>query len=147
VALELIRQEKNIISATTSSEHFMDADQANRDFQKNSVNSRSKFEVEAVNKFGKYEDRSLAEYKPSKGSNAKPTVAIVTINYAIEGDSTKLPYIRFKKDVMEALNTIAKDSQIEECLLSAEILWAPDNAMEVLEMKDLYSDYPNLIPL
>jgi uncharacterized membrane protein len=145
VALELLRQQDNIISATTSSKHYGTADQANRDFQQSSVKSRSKFDIEAVNKFGKYEDRSEPSNK--KPSKSEPTVAIVTINYSIEGDSTKLPYIRYRKDVAEALNLIAKDSQVEDCLLSAEILWAPDNVAEVLKKDDLYVDYPNLIPL
>lgn len=77
----------------------------------------------------------------------KFTAAIVCINLAIEGDSTSLRSVRSRQDLLDALSKIASDSQVGECLLSAEILWAPEEPWEVLTSSDIYADYPNLIPL
>jgi len=72
---------------------------------------------------------------------------VVSINLAIEGDSTVLPGIRYRQDVLDALSKIATDAQVGDCLLSAELLWAPEERWEVLTPNDVYADYPNLIPL
>jgi uncharacterized membrane protein len=77
----------------------------------------------------------------------KATFAVVSINIAIEGDSTVLPTISSLDDVRLALARIASDAQTEECLLSAEILWAPEAAGDTLTENDIYADYPELIPL
>ena len=58
-----------------------------------------------------------------------------------------MPRIRDRRDLLSALAKLASDAQVEECLLSAEVLWAPDAAGEVLTAEDVYTDYPNLIPL
>jgi uncharacterized membrane protein len=72
---------------------------------------------------------------------------VVSINIAIEGDTTKLSSIRGRKDLVSALSKLASDVQVEDCLLSAEILWAPDAPGEVLTVEDVYADYPDLFPL
>lgn len=98
-----------------------------------------------VNKFG---DKIESE-KPSRsvvGEDGFATNAIVTINLAIEGDSTVLPGIRTRKDFLDSLSKIASDAQVGECLLAGEVLWAP-TGRESLTKDDLYADYPNLIPL
>lgn len=77
----------------------------------------------------------------------KATAAIVCINISIEGDSTSLPAIRFRQDLLEALSKIAADAQIEDCLMSAEILWEPESRQEVLTADQIYASYPNLVPL
>ena len=75
------------------------------------------------------------------------TVGVVSIHVAIEGDSTRLPRIRIRPDLLEALSKLASDAQVGDCLLSAEILWAPEERRELLSMDDVYADYPDLIPL
>jgi uncharacterized membrane protein len=76
-----------------------------------------------------------------------PTVAIVTINYAIEGDQTKMPKIRSRDDVRLALSRLAADAQVGECLLSAEVLWSPEEPFETLSRDEAYADFPNLVPI
>jgi uncharacterized membrane protein len=100
-----------------------------------------------VNKFGS-EDRSesVISQEPSVDSSCA-TSAIVSINIAIEGDSTKLPRIRNREDLVEALSKLASDAQVEECLLSAEILWSPNEPGEVLTTTDVYADYPDLVTI
>lgn len=87
-------------------------------------------------------------------------LALVSLNLSIRGDSTVLPAIRDRKDVLQALEVIAADSQVDDCLRSAEILWAPeppdnndddgDDAQydsNELTMEGLAADYPELVPL
>jgi uncharacterized membrane protein len=71
----------------------------------------------------------------------------VTINLAIEGDKTMLPSIRFRQDLLDSLSKIAADAQVEDCLLSAEILWSPEDRNEVLPPEDVIADYPELVPV
>ena len=78
------------------------------------------------------------------------TMAVVTLGICIEGNSlsTSIPkQIRNRKDLQSALNQIAADVQTEDCLLSAEILWTPEEDNDFLSERDLYADYPSLIPL
>ncbi|GKY99089.1 hypothetical protein MPSEU_000864500 [Mayamaea pseudoterrestris] len=146
VCLELSRQERSMVSATTETKHFGAISSAEREFRHLSVQSRSKFDRESVNKFGNM-DRSDDQSPGSANVGPRATSAIVSINVAIEGDSTKLPRIRDRKDVLSALSKLASDAQVEECLLSAEILWAPDAPGEILTTNDVYADYPSLVPL
>lgn len=99
-----------------------------------------------VNKYGGI-DRSDLQRKRLNPDGPKATSAVVSINIAIEGDSTKLPRIRDRRDVLDALAKLAADAQVEDCLLSAEILWSPDEPGEVLSANDIYADYPDLVPL
>merc|ERR1712078_580962 len=52
VALELLRRRSSIVSASGSSQHYGNREKALRNFQQKSVQERSKFENETVNKFG-----------------------------------------------------------------------------------------------
>lgn len=98
-----------------------------------------------MNKFGS-QDKSIVS--SNKGSSTAPTVAIVTINYAIEGDATKLPStIRTRDDLRRALSRIAADAKVGDCLQSAEILWAPEDPTETLTRETAYADFPNLLPI
>lgn len=107
------------------------------------LNQRSFLRV-LVNKFG---GKDLSEKKAiSDDSDGKATTAVVTLALAIEGDSTKLPVIRSRSDLYEALSKIASDAQVDDCLLSAELLWAPEGR-EYLSRDEVYADYPDLIPL
>lgn len=108
-----------------------------------------------VNKFGG-EDRSVPFLPRTAGDDddaadapakLQATVGVVSIHVAIEGDSTRLPRIRIRPDLLEALSKLASDAQVGDCLLSAEILWAPEERRELLSMDDVYADYPDLIPL
>ena len=105
-----------------------------------------------MNKFGG-EDRSV-HLPPRTGDAAEApaatlqaTAGVVSLHVAIEGDATKLPRIRMRSDLLEALSKLASDAQVGDCLLSAEILWAPEERKELLSMDDVYADYPDLIPL
>lgn len=77
----------------------------------------------------------------------RATAAVVNINLAIEGDSTKFSKIKTRNELRAALSRVASDSQIEDCLLSAEILWTPEDRSETLSNQDVYADYPSLYPL
>ena len=104
----------------------------------------------AVNKFGD-EDQSeksgISDSTASSSLDKSATEAIVTIHLAIEGDSTKLPKVISRTDLLLALQKIAADSVVEDCLLSAEVLWAPEEDYETLTRTDIYADYPDLVPL
>lgn len=88
--------------------------------------------------------------KSTDGYSAKATMAVVSLSICIEGirifNNVKKT-IRNRKDLRRALSRIASDSQAEDCLLSAEILWTPEEPNEVLSEKDVYAEYPDLYPL
>ena len=146
MALELLRQEKSVDSAYAESQHFYSTGLADRAFQAKSIRSRSKFDRELVNKFGGQNRPDEAVVEDSFDSG-KATKAVVTLNLAIEGDSTALPYVSNRQDLLDVLSRIASDAQVEECLLSGEVLWAPEGPGEILTNNDLYESYPDLVPL
>jgi uncharacterized membrane protein len=82
-------------------------------------------------------------------ADGKPraTVAVVSITLCIEGDSTKIPSIRNRRELRDALSRIAADSQVDDCLLSGEVLWTPEDRSESLSPEEIYVDYPTLYPL
>lgn len=92
-------------------------------------------------------DTSQREAVIDKTLNDKATEAVVTISLAIEGDETELPEIRSREDVKYARARIAADAPVEDCLLSAEVLWAPELRSERLTQKDIVVDHPDLYPL
>ena len=79
--------------------------------------------------------------------DTKATEAVVTILASIEGDSTQLPQITGRESVMEALNRLAVDALVEDCLLAGEIMWTPELRSETLSVEDIYVDYPLLRPV
>jgi len=142
VALEILRRRSSIVSAHSSTQHFSNRPKALRAFQNLSVKERSKFETETVSKFGgvDYSSRLLGS---DRNSN-KATMAVITLVLAIDGDSTKLHKINSLSDVEQALQKIASDSMVGDCLQSAEILWTPEDRSESLSVRDVIADYPEL---
>jgi uncharacterized membrane protein len=74
-------------------------------------------------------------------------LAVVSLHVSILGDSTLLPTVRDRADALRALNVIAADAKVGECLMGAEILWAPEDKDEIITMDDLVADYPELVSL
>lgn len=98
-----------------------------------------------VNKYGT-EDLSEV-YNSNKGSNSKATEALVTILIAIEGNTSKLVPIKNRDSVLAALNRLAVDAQVDDCLLSAEVAWSPEDRSETVSQQDVFADYPSLFPI
>jgi uncharacterized membrane protein len=140
-----MREQKSIKSALTSFKHFSSANEAEREYQRISVQERSKFDKETINKYGGIDLGQATQ--PKEAVSDKATAAVVTISLSIEGDRTKLPTIRTRKDVADALSRIAADAPIEDCLLSAEVLWAPEARSDRLTDEDIFADHPSLYPL
>ena len=92
-------------------------------------------------------DAALAKPDNESTSSAAPTNAIVTINFAMEGDSTILPTIQSRDDVHTALSLIASDALVGDCLMTAEVLWCPEDISETLTREAMYADFPNLVPV
>jgi uncharacterized membrane protein len=149
VALELLRRRSSIVSASTSTQHFGSRSKALREFENRSIRERSKFEAETVSKFGGVDYGSASPpnrlaSSSSSSSNDKATMAVVTLVLAIDGDSTRLNKIRSTADVEQALQKIASDAKVDDCLQSAEILWTPEDRSETLGLRDVIADYPEL---
>ncbi len=81
----------------------------------------------------------------STSSTTRATYAVITILLAITGDTTILSPIRSAIDVENALKRIAIDAQVEDSVLSTELLWTPTDEKEVLTKKEILMDYPDLI--
>ena len=48
------------------------------------------------------------------------------------------------QDVWDGLRQIAADVRVDDCLLSAEVLWTPEDQSDVLTRRDVAADYPDL---
>lgn len=144
IALELLRRKSQIVSASTTSQHFRDGTKAQQAFGQRAIQERSKFEKES---FSRYRGTDWGDSPLSRaGDNVsgKATMAVVTLLVEIDGDSTKLPNINSMSNVEEALQKIASDSRVGECLQSAEILWTPEDRSESLTVREVAADYPEL---
>lgn len=142
VALELMRQERSIRSAAGFSEKYKNEGETERSYFRQSIQERSKFDDER-----EYNDGSINAAQRKQAADSSATEAVVTILIAIEGDSTQLPSIKSRDDVMNALNRLAVDAQMDECLLSGEVSWAPELRSESLSLEDIIVDYPTLFPV
>lgn len=145
VALEVLRRRASVVAASTSTRHFGNRDRALREFQSIAVRERGKFEAETVSKFGGVDYASPAPKARAGGANSGgATMAVVTLVLAIDGDATRLNEIRSSADVEQALQKIAADAKVGDCLQSAEILWTPEDRSETLGLRDVIADYPEL---
>ena len=148
VALELLRQDSAIRSAESKSNHYTRESEVERDFLQQSIQDRSKFDRELEYKEdGGGSPRKQQQQDDGGDDFTKATEAVVTILLAIEGDSTQLPKIQKRTDVLVALRKLAVDSQVDDCLLSGEVTWSPELRSETLTLTEIYADYPSLIPL
>ncbi|KAL7576424.1 hypothetical protein ACA910_018228 [Epithemia clementina (nom. ined.)] len=146
VALELLRRKSSIVSAYTESKNFRggSTEQAQREFNSRAVRERGKFEEETVSRYGGVDYSSGSRPSSKSSDSGMATMAVVTLVIAIEGDSTKLPSIRSMADVEEALRRLASDAKVDDCLMSAEILWTPQDRSETLTQREVIADYPDL---
>eukprot|EP00751_Fragilariopsis_kerguelensis_P007454 CAMPEP_0170787978 /NCGR_PEP_ID=MMETSP0733-20121128/18637_1 /TAXON_ID=186038 /ORGANISM="Fragilariopsis kerguelensis, Strain L26-C5" /LENGTH=414 /DNA_ID=CAMNT_0011134353 /DNA_START=245 /DNA_END=1489 /DNA_ORIENTATION=- len=145
VALEILRRRSSIVSATTSNKEFKNSNQTEREFNDRSIKERSKFESENVSQYGGIDYGSSSSTKSSSITAAsKATMMVVTLILNIDGDSTKLNKINSISDVEQALQKIAANSKVDDCLQGAEILWTPEERTETLSVRDIIADYPEL---
>lgn len=145
VALELLRRKSSFVSAYSAYNHFKDRSKAQRDYNSLSVRERSKFEHETLSKYGGVDYNRKGSNGGSGVDNSKATMAVITLLIAIDGDSTKVAKnMNSVSDVEAALRTIASDVKVQDCLLSAEILWTPESRYETLSRRDIIADYPEL---
>lgn len=147
VCLELIRQQIHIFAASTSYKHYTNEADASRGFNTLSIKERSKFDRETVNKFGGIDNASsqpLEEVTSNNDEGAR-TSAIVTILLSIEGNKTK-PRERMNcwQDLWDGIHLISADAKVDDCLLSAEILWTPEDRSDSINRRDIAADYPDL---
>ena len=105
------------------------------------------FEVNKWNAPSKSGEQKVKSNLAESTSGAAPTIAIVTINFAMEGDSTVLPAIKSRDDLHSALSLIASDALVGDCLMTAEVLWSPEDISETLSREEVYADFPNLVPI
>eukprot|EP00980_Cylindrotheca_fusiformis_P012417 scaffold3046_cov105-Cylindrotheca_fusiformis.AAC.16 len=150
-ALELLRRESSIVSVESSIKHYRTVRQAQVSYQQASIAKRSKLDRESASNIDGLKSRRSVESSQSKGDGiSKATMAVVSLSLCIEGDSifnNIKRTIRNRKDLRKALSRISSDVQVEDCLLSAEILWTPEEPNEVLSERDVYAEYPDLYPL
>ena len=148
VALEILRRKASIVLAHAESQKFKSIEPAQRNFTVRVVQERAKFEQEtAISQYGGVNyssESSTTSSSSSSSSSGKATVAVVTLVIAIDGDCTTLPAIRSMANVEQALQRIATDAKISDCLQSAEILWTPQDRSETLTLQDVIADYPKL---
>jgi len=151
VALDLLRRKSSMISASSVCKHFERDILAIEEYNKVSVEERSKFEYETVNRYSgvdykKKEKMSTFRrlFVRSKSVASKATMAVVTILLVIDGNKTEIPSIYGIQDVENALRTIAADVKIDGCLQCADIFWTPADETETLLLEDVMADYPDL---
>ena len=137
-----------------------------RETMSNYDGSKKKLSTTTENENDAGDDRTNDSNKISGQS----TVALVHITIAIEGNSlkdtfggsdsdgydddgggggggTKSRKIKTRQDLINALTQLSSDCQVEDCLLSAEVIWSPQDPDEQLTMDDIYADFSNLYTL
>lgn len=145
-SLELARQEKAILSVESHYSHTKSATQAERLHNRLSAEQRSKFDRESLSNYG----GKVFKIESSGQDNSSlpissATVALINILLAIEGNSLRaFDKIKSRKQLQQALSRISSDSQVDDCLLAAEVIWSPEDPMEQMTMEDVYSDFPTL---
>jgi uncharacterized membrane protein len=74
---------------------------------------------------------------------------VVTLSFCIEGNSLldSSNKIRSRSSLIKALTQIAADALVNDSLLSAELLWTPEDPSDTLSVADVHADYPTLLPL
>ena len=146
VALEVLRRKSSIVSASTRYKHFTSRESAQREFNNVSVRERAKFEQETVSKYGgvDYSVRRSSSSSSGAGGDSGATMAVVTLIFAIDGDSTKVPNINSIQDVEAVLSLLASNAKVDDCLEAAEILWTPEDRSETLTLREVVADYPEL---
>lgn len=146
-SLEMARQEKSIVSVESHFGHTKTPTQAERQYNRQSAQQRSKFDRESLSNYGG--KRLTGDSKINSDSPpSSATVALVTIHLAIEGNSLRaFDNIKSRKDLKDALSRISGDVQVEDCLLAAEVIWSPEDPTEQMTMEDIYSDFPSLYTL
>ena len=157
VAMELLRRKSSIYSAAGTIQQYKNNDrEAQRTYNQWSVQERSKFEQENVNKFNKF-DLSLVKPKDDSNpsvsvSSSKATMAVVTLVLSFDGtmngnNNNKLQQmkrIQSWSDLETVLQAVASMNQDASSLYGAEILWTPEDRSETLTKKDILADYPEL---
>jgi uncharacterized membrane protein len=59
---------------------------------------------------------------------------------------TKVGQVQTIGSVGEALDRIAADADVDDCLQSVEIMWTPEDRSESLSsQRDIAADYPELL--
>ena len=159
VALELLRRKSSIYSAAGTVQQYKNDKEAQRTYNQWSIQERSKFEQENVNKFNKFDlslvpkkDRSTDDLSLSSASSSKATMAVVTLVLSLDGSATmtnikNVKQIQSVSDLEMILQAIASMSSSEDndnALYGAEILWTPEDRSETLTKKDILADYPEL---
>jgi uncharacterized membrane protein len=147
VALEILRQKSSIVAASGKTKDFGGRAEAQREYQSISIRERAKFETETISKYDGVDYSSKRQMKKASGSSvsSKSTMAVITLVLAIDGDSTNVPKINSMSDVRQALQCIATNAKVDDCLQSAEILWTPEDRSETLSLSDVMADYPELL--
>ncbi len=155
VAMELLRRKSSIYSAAGAIQQYKNDKEAQRTYNQWSVQERSKFEQENVNKFNQF-DLSLVKPKddsnPSLSVSSKATMAVVTLVLSFDGsmngnnnnNSQPMKQIQSWSDLETVLQAVASMNQDASSLYGAEILWTPEDRSETLTKKEILADYPEL---
>jgi uncharacterized membrane protein len=147
-SLELARQEKAIVSIESHYDHTMSPIQAERQYNRQSAQQRSKFDRESLSNYDGKRSQGRNPGSSSTSETSSATVALVNIHLAIEGNSLRaFDGIKTRKSLKEVLSQISSDVQVEDCLLAGEVIWSPEDSLEQMTMEDIYSDFPTLYTL
>jgi uncharacterized membrane protein len=163
-SVALLRQKDAIVSVDARYKHTNTPVQAERQYRQWSTIQRGKFERETLSNYGgrkKKKMETIAQLEVDQqdaaiAANSKSTVALVQVTVAIEGNSLKKVFdgdqnsnsnIKTRKGLVEALTQLSSDVQVDDCLLSAEVIWSPQEQDDQLTMQDIYSDFPTLYTL
>merc|ERR1712224_251916 len=135
VALEILRRRSSIVSASSANRHFNNQQKAQREFQNLSIKERSKFETETISKYGGVDysnnngggSNSIIKGGSNTDSSNKATMAVITLILNINGDSTQFNKINSIDDVTDALQKIATNSKVDDCLQVQKYFGRPNN--------------------
>lgn len=138
VCLALLRRSDEWVGACSDSEWFSGKDAGKAESQFNDWSNRE------ASKFEK-------EYVPTADSDDKaggPTTVVVSLIVEIQGDTTKFDGAGFSiGGTRDVLSSISSDCRVDRgfCLNAAEVFWTPSDFEEVMTMRDVVYDFPEII--
>jgi len=138
--LALLRNPDYYVYGAATTEQAGDNDDAERAFNRMSMEERSKFREETFSNVGGITRRRQF----STRDNGVNELLVVTMVVAAEGD-LRLPPIRTAADVRTTLNILGGLAPSK--VIAMELLWTPQADNDFYTRDEVIADYPNMVPL
>ncbi|KAJ4825530.1 hypothetical protein Tsubulata_033522 [Turnera subulata] len=141
----LVRNSHYFVSCRSSVKNHMEIESAGETFKRLAAKERAKFDIESLVNVNNVKIQREVFRKASKDSK---DYIVVTIIVATDcGRKCRIPRIKSKDDLKNALEYLNSFIQDSRNLLGVEVLWSPQIEEDTLTEKELLVNYPRLKPI